>query len=79
MNTQIGDAGRRIVLIVDPHIKVADDYFVYTDGMQLQQQDQPAGNVSNIFVRENSNGSTPFYGDCWPGNSTWIDFLNTNA
>jgi len=21
----------------------------------------------------------PFYGDCWPGNSTWIDFLNENA
>lgn len=25
------------------------------------------------------NSTTPFYGDCWPGNSTWIDFLNENA
>lgn len=40
---------------------------------------QPAGNVSNIFVRANLEGSAPFYGDCWPGNSTWIDVLNSNA
>ena len=34
MNSEIEDAGRRIVVIVDPHIKVSDDYFVYTQGMQ---------------------------------------------
>ena len=35
MNQEIEDAGRRIVVIVDPHIKAADDYFVYSDGMAL--------------------------------------------
>ena len=30
-------------------------------------------------MREGSTDVKPFYGDCWPGNSTWIDFLNTNA
>lgn len=35
MNDQIEASSRRIVLIVDPHIKVSDDYFVYNDGMKL--------------------------------------------
>ena len=61
MNDQIEEAGRRIVVIVDPHIKVADDYFVYTDGIDLQNQEQPAGNISNIFIREGlKTGSKPF-------------------
>lgn len=79
MNTEIEEAGRRIVVIVDPHIKASEDYFVYKNGMDMQNQEQPEGNVSNIFIREGATSAKPFYGDCWPGNSTWIDFLNTNA
>lgn len=33
--------------------------------------------MTNIFIR--NPDFTNFYGDCWPGNSTWIDFLNENA
>ena len=80
MNSQIEASGRRIVVIVDPHIKASEDYFVYAQGIDLQNQEQPKGNISNIFVRESaSSGSKPFYGESWPGNSTWIDFLNENA
>lgn len=43
----------------------------------MQDADQPDGNMTNIYVRTPS--FTNFYGDCWPGNSTWIDFLNENA
>lgn len=32
MNAQVEDAGRYMTTILDPHIKVADDYFVYADG-----------------------------------------------
>ena len=63
---------------MDPHIKVADDYFVHTEGMELQYLESNA-TVHNIFVRANKTTRDPFYGDCWPGNSTWIDFLNENA
>ena len=35
MNTEIENSGRRIVVIVDPHIKASDDYFVYKEGMVL--------------------------------------------
>ena len=36
MNSEIEEQGRRIVVIVDPHIKVSEDYFVYAEGMDLQ-------------------------------------------
>ena len=29
MNSEIENQGRRIVVIVDPHIKASEDYFVY--------------------------------------------------
>ena len=79
MNKEIEEQGRRITVILDPHIKVAEDYFVHTEGMALQYQDRSATNVSNIFVRANRTTLDPFYGNCWPGNSTWIDYLNENA
>lgn len=77
MNKQVEEANRRLVVIVDPHIKAVDDFHIYTDGLKLQSGEQPEGNLTNIFVRDNE-GET-FYGNCWPGNSTWIDFLNVNA
>ena len=77
MNSEIEASGRRITVIVDPHIKVSEDYAVYTNGITLQNQDQPEGNLTNIFVRNPDFGV--FFGDCWPGNSTYIDFLNENA
>lgn len=79
MNSEIEAAGRRIVVIVDPHIKASDDYFVYNEGMEMQEEQPEQGNYKNIFVRAGAGSQAPFYGDCWPGNSTWIDFLNTNA
>ena len=33
MNEEIANSNRRITVIVDPHIKVSQDYFVYTEGM----------------------------------------------
>ena len=81
MNSEIEAAGRRITLIFDPHIKVSEDYFVYANGYDIQTlpSNQTTGNVSNIFIRENTESTKPFYGDCWPNNSTWIDTLNVNA
>jgi len=30
-----------------------------------------------MFVRDENYDT--FFGDCWPGNSTWLDFLNPLA
>lgn len=35
MNSEIEAEHRRIVVIVDPHIKVSDDYPVYAEGIEL--------------------------------------------
>ena len=80
MNKEIEEQGRRITVILDPHIKVSDDYFVHTEGMELQYANATEeSGVSNIFIRANSSTIDPFFGDCWPGNSTWVDYLNENA
>lgn len=78
LHSELEDNGRRITVIVDPHIKVSSSYFVYSEGMQMQRQSSESS-VHNIFVRANAKSSDPFEGKCWPGVSTWIDFLNENA
>ena len=39
--------------------------------------DGEEGNAKNIYVRD-VEGKT-LYAEAWPGNSTFMDFLNTNA
>jgi alpha 1,3-glucosidase len=58
---QITSKGRKVVTIIDPHIKVDEDYYVYSEAK--------AGN----FFAKNPN-QTDFVGECWPGKSSWIDF-----
>ena len=77
MNKEVEEAGRFMTTILDPHIKVSDDYFVYSDGQDLESQ-SISGNVNSIFVKQPS-GDSDFEGTCWPGNTVWIDFLNENA
>lgn len=74
MNEEVAAEGRYMTTILDPHIKVSDDYFVYADGQTLEK----ASTANSIFVK-NVDGTTDFEGTCWPGNSVWIDFLNKNA
>jgi len=52
MNREVGEAGRGIVVIVDPHIKASPTYPVFAEGMQLQNQQNVKGNLSNIFVQD---------------------------
>lgn len=70
-------------MIVDPHSKADSSYYGYQNAIVQQDVTLPVigpvgdGNLTNMFIRT-SNGTT-FYGDCWPGNSSWFDYLNTNA
>lgn len=63
-----------MVVITDPHIKVAPGYFVYENGLALEKNDPSS---TQIFVRDCNNDI--FEGDCWPGTSSWVDYLNENA
>ena len=63
-----------MVVITDPHIKVAPGYFVYENGRALEETDP---SKTQVFVRDCNDNI--FEGDCWPGTSSWIDYLNENA
>lgn len=77
MKKEIEAAGRRLVTIIDPHINANKDYFVYADGLALQDSEWAEDDAKNIFVRD-EQGKT-LYAEAWPGNSTFMDFLNANA
>ena len=89
MNREIKQSMRRFVVITDPHIKAVKNYTVYAEGEQLESdtdylsmgifslQSDPIENFTSIWVKK-YNG-LPFVGDCWPGKSVYIDWLNSNA
>jgi alpha 1,3-glucosidase len=60
-------SGRHVVTIVDPHVKVDPNYFGY---QQVAEQ--------NVAVMT-ADGSAPFEGKCWPGQSVWVDYVNPNG
>ncbi|KAL5009154.1 hypothetical protein ScPMuIL_014735 [Solemya velum] len=55
--------GRKLVTIVDPHLKKDDSYSVYSEAK------------SQNHLVKNKDGSE-YEGWCWPGSSGWPDFLN---
>uniref|UniRef100_A0A915IZA1 Glucosidase II subunit alpha n=1 Tax=Romanomermis culicivorax TaxID=13658 RepID=A0A915IZA1_ROMCU len=54
---------RKLVVIIDPHIKKENDYAVYKDANDL-----------GYFVKDRDD--RVFEGWCWPGASMYLDFLN---
>lgn len=55
--------GRRLIAIIDPHVKKDTNYPVYNEAVQ---------NGYFIKTREDRD----YEGWCWPGASMWPDFLN---
>lgn len=64
MLEQVAEKGRKMVTIVDPHIKTDDGYSVYKDAKDL-----------GLFVKK-AGGTEDFEGHCWPGRSRYLDFLH---
>ena len=67
-----------MVLIEDCHISYNESYPVYSKGLLEDQSSQVAPNLTNIYVKQ-PDGVNDFVGNCWPGPSLWIDYLNENA
>ena len=61
------EEGRRLVTIIDPHIKKDEGYFLYKEIIDKK-----------LFVLE-KNGEDPYVGWCWPKTSIWVDFMNKEA
>jgi alpha 1,3-glucosidase len=62
----IASKGRKVVTIVDPHLKRDGSYSVHTEA-------QAAG----VYVQNKDGGE--FDGWCWPGSSSYVDFTNPKA
>ena len=66
MGETLEKQGRKLVTIIDPHIKNANDYHVVSE---LKDKD---------LAVKNKEGNI-FDGWCWPGSSHWIDSFNPKA
>ncbi|KAF6258577.1 glycosyl hydrolases family 31-domain-containing protein [Scenedesmus sp. NREL 46B-D3] len=60
MQEDIASRGRKMVTIVDPHVKRDTSYYVYKEASEKK-----------YFVRTKDN--TEFDGWCWPGSSSYLD------
>ncbi|EJD08185.1 alpha-glucosidase [Fomitiporia mediterranea MF3/22] len=67
MIKEIEAAGRKMVVIVDPHLKREKDYPIYKEAYDL-----------GILVKE-SDRKTDYEGQCWPGLSSWVDFFHPGS
>ncbi|KAI7830303.1 glycosyl hydrolases family 31-domain-containing protein [Gamsiella multidivaricata] len=67
MQQSLANKGRKMVTIIDPHIKKDDQYHVSKEGNDL-----------DLYIK-NKDGQSAFDGWCWPGSSQWIDFYNPKA
>uniref|UniRef100_A0A914CV67 Glucosidase II subunit alpha n=1 Tax=Acrobeloides nanus TaxID=290746 RepID=A0A914CV67_9BILA len=63
MQNQLAANGRKLVTIIDPHIKKDSGYHIYKEAQDL-----------GYFVKK-SNGDD-YEGHCWPGASSYLDYMN---
>lgn len=66
MMDELDETKRKLVAIIDPHIKVTKNYDVVD---YLEKHD---------LAIEGADGK-PYHGHCWPGESLWIDTLAPKA
>ncbi|KAK4685643.1 hypothetical protein P7C73_g4499, partial [Tremellales sp. Uapishka_1] len=66
MQDKVASKGRKMVAIVDPHVKKTDSFRIYNDG-----KDQ------DILIKK-ADGSN-FEGWCWTGSSVWVDFFDEKS
>ncbi|KAF5365000.1 hypothetical protein D9757_011430 [Collybiopsis confluens] len=64
MTNDVAANARKMVVIVDPHLKRTSDYPVYQEASDF-----------GLLVKPNS-GEGEYEGWCWSGSSSWIDHFN---
>jgi len=66
MIDDVASKGRKMVTIIDPHIKRDTNYHIHSQASDNQ-----------FYVKKKD--ASDYEGWCWPGSSSWIDFLNPAA
>jgi alpha 1,3-glucosidase len=64
MQQALWEKGRRMVTIVDPHIKRDDKYYIHKEATK-----------KGLYIKT-EDGSQDFDGWCWPGSSSYLDFTS---
>jgi len=67
MQEKLHSQGRRMVTIVDPHIKRDTQYYIHKEATNL-----------GLYVKD-ASGRKDFDGWCWPGSSSYLDFTNSKV
>ncbi|KAJ8602205.1 hypothetical protein CTAYLR_003618 [Chrysophaeum taylorii] len=67
MQRNLSKTGRKMVTIVDPHIKRDPSYAIHSEATRL-----------GLYIKDKS-GSKDFDGWCWPGSSSYLDFTSTRV
>lgn len=67
MQKNISYYGRKMVTIVDPHMKRDDQYSVHQEASK-----------ENMYIKQ-KDGTSDFDGWCWPGSSSYVDFTSKDA
>jgi mannosyl-oligosaccharide alpha-1,3-glucosidase len=63
MQQDIKSYGRKMVTIIDPHIKREDGYYIHSEATN-----------KGLYVK-NVDNQGDYEGWCWPGSSSWLDFF----
>ena len=64
MQNKLKAKGRKMVTIIDPHIKRDAGYHVHKDA-----------EAQDLYVHD-KGGTKPYEGWCWPGSVSYLDFFN---
>ncbi|KAK0536391.1 glucosidase II [Tilletia horrida] len=64
MVAELDSTGRKLVIILDPHMKRTNDYYLYKEAKKL-----------DLFVKD-KDGKDDYEGWCWSGSASWLDFFN---
>jgi len=67
MINDIAEKGRKMVVIIDPHVKKDDKYPIFKEAESKQ-----------YYVKKNDK-TTDFDGWCWPGSSMYLDVTNPDV
>lgn len=63
---KLEDTGRKLVTIVDPHIKRTQDLYVYKEAVELK-------------VLSKLPDGSEYEGWCWTGSSSWVDYFDPRS
>ena len=64
MQEKLNSQGRKMVTIIDPHIKRDNNYYVHNKATK-----------KGLYIKD-KNGQKDYDGWCWPGSSSYLDFTS---